>query len=160
MLQDISQFIFREAKLLDDRDYEAWLGLFEPDGLYVVPLAGEADGGRQAAIVRDNQAAREERVHHLQNHWFPAQQPPSRTLHFVSNVLGQESDGIWRVSTSQMIYETREGDWTQVGLGELRSIVARIDYQLRITPDGLRIREKRVLLLNAASWQQNLAFIY
>ncbi|MDX3904185.1 MAG: aromatic-ring-hydroxylating dioxygenase subunit beta [Pigmentiphaga sp.] len=160
MLQDISQFIFREAKLLDDRQYEAWLDLFEDDGMYVVPLTEEDRPGRQAAIVCDNKMAREERVHHLVHHWFPAQQPPSRTLHFISNVVGEEREGAWHVSTSQMIYEMRAGDWFQVGLGEVRPIVARVEYILPMSSQGFRIREKRILMLDRAGWQRNLAFIY
>ncbi|WP_296559182.1 aromatic-ring-hydroxylating dioxygenase subunit beta [Pigmentiphaga sp.] len=160
MLQDISQFVFREAKLLDDKQYEAWLALFDDDGLYVVPLTEEPRPGRQADIVNDNKAAREERVHHLMHHWFPAQQPPSRTRHFVSNVMAEERDGLWRVSTSQLIYETRAGDWFQVGLGEVRPIVAGVDYALREVERGFRICEKRIRLLDMAGWQANLAFIY
>lgn len=160
MLQDITQFIYREARLLDDRRFDDWLGLFDDDGLYIVPLVDQAQPGRQAAIVNDDRMAREERVYHLVNHWFPAQQPPSRTLHFVSNVVADERGGLWSVSSSQLIHEIRGGDWTQVGLGEKNAIAARVDYLLRRADGGFRIHEKRVHLLDRAGWQGNLAFIY
>jgi len=160
MLQDITQFIYREARLLDDRELEQWLQLFDDEGRYIVPLVDGGPPGRQGAIVNDDKLAREERVYHLLNHWFPAQQPPSRTLHFISNVVADEQGDGWCVSTSQLIHEIRDGDWTQVGLGEKNAIVARVDYLLRRGEGGLRIREKRVHLLDRGSWQGNLAFIY
>jgi len=160
MLQDITQFIYREARLLDDRRFDEWLALFDDDGIYIVPLTDEGQPGRQAAIVNDDKTAREERVYHLVNHWFPAQQPPSNTLHFVSNVVADEGGGLWRVSSSQLIHETRGGDWTQAGLGEKNAIVARVDHLLRRVDGGFRIHEKRVHLLDRAGWQGNLAFIY
>lgn len=160
MLQDITQFIYREARFLDDRAFEDWLGLFDDDGRYVVPLVENGQPGRQAAIVNDDKLAREERVYHMLNHWFPAQQPPSRTLHIVSNVVADADGDGWRVSSNQVIHEIRDGDWTQVGLGEKNAIVARVDYLLRRGEQGFRIREKRVHLLDRGSWQGNLAFIY
>ena len=36
-LQDAQQFLYREARALDDRDWDAWLALYAPDAEFWMP---------------------------------------------------------------------------------------------------------------------------
>jgi hypothetical protein len=38
LLQRVERFLFHEANLLDESRFEEWLGLFEPDAYYWMPI--------------------------------------------------------------------------------------------------------------------------
>lgn len=157
----IEDLVYREAELLDDLALTEWLSLFTGDGVYWVPIDPDQPRGQTSALIYDDTLAREERVHHLLNLTFPAQNPRSRTVHCVSNVrLVGEKDGLLEVRSSQVIYETRTGDYTQVGLGELSTYVATVHHQLRLVEGHLRIHRKTVLLIGRDMPLGNLTFIF
>jgi 3-phenylpropionate/cinnamic acid dioxygenase small subunit len=96
----------------------------------------------------------QERVFRLVNTKAPSQQPPSRTLHNISNVEVVDN---FDVLANLTIFEFRPGDPSQVGLGVQRVFAARAEYQL--TPDS-RIKQKKVWLLNRDAPHYNLTFIF
>jgi 3-phenylpropionate/cinnamic acid dioxygenase small subunit len=157
---DAEDFLAHEARLLDERRLVEWNALFTDDGLYWIPLDENASHATQASIVHDGPLRREERVHHLLNDWYPAQSPPSRTLHQITNVAVEADGAEWIVRSNQVIWEMRTGDFTQVGVGDLRPIVAFVDHRLRRVEGGLRIARKRILLLNRDGWLGNLTFLF
>ena len=157
---DAAALLFREARLLDQFRLDEWLQLFTADGLYWIPIDESKPPRRSASIVYDDAPSREERVHHLLHLPFPAQNPRSRTVHVVANIEVMESDaGVATVHSSQVIYETRTGDYTQIGLGELTTIVARVEHELRHGADGWRIALKKILLIDRDMPQGNLTFM-
>jgi ethylbenzene dioxygenase subunit beta len=156
---DVEDLLFREARLLDDLKLDEWLQLFTPDGLYWIPIDENAPVASQGAIIFDTPLRREERVHHLLHTSFPAQSPRSRTIHYVSNVMLESRDQDLIVTSSQVIYEMRTGDFAQRGIGDITPLVCRVDYVLRLTGGNLRIAEKKVLLINRDTWQGNLTII-
>lgn len=151
--------LFHEAALLDSRDLEAWSALFADDGVYWIPLDDSAPAGTSASIVYDTRLPREERVHHLLHNDFPAQSPRSRTLHFINNVRVTPHESGCTVTSNQVIYEMRTGDFKQVGIGELQPIVAEVEHAYRSTPSGWLIACKKILLINRDAWQGNLTFL-
>lgn len=162
LAHEVEQFLYREARLLDDQHLEAWLELFHPDGVYSIPIRDDAAGrGRHVSIVHDDALAREERVYHLLHVQFPAQRPRSRTVHVVSNVevLDREADGTL-VRSSQVVHEVRAGDFRQVGLGQPQQHVGRVEHELvRDLQGKLRIMQKKILLLDRDMPQGNMTFL-
>ena len=63
--QEAEDFLFEEARLLDERLFEAWLHLFTEDGLYWIPIVEDADPTTQTSILYDDSALLQMRVHHL-----------------------------------------------------------------------------------------------
>lgn len=157
---EVEEFLYCEAQLLDDVKLKEWSELFTADGIYWIPLDETQPISTCASIVYDTPLRREERVHHLLNHKFPAQSPRSRTVHMITNVRLVESEGgELTVQSNQTIYEMRTGDFRQVGIGEIQPLVARIEHLLRPDSDGYRIAQKKILLINRDTWQSNLTFI-
>jgi 3-phenylpropionate/cinnamic acid dioxygenase small subunit len=155
----VEQFLYHEAQLLDDWKLDDWLALFTSDGLYWVPINDSVPVARQGAIIYDPTLRREERVYHLLHTDFPAQTPRSRLVHVVSNVQVESDEEQLRVSSNQVVYEMRTGDFGQKGIGDITPIVSRVDYILHQTNGEFRIAEKKVLLINRDTWQGNLTFI-
>jgi ethylbenzene dioxygenase beta subunit len=161
---EAEQLLYREARLLDERRYAEWLELFTEDGLYWLPIhanGGEADPRTAISIVHDDAERRGERVFRALETPVLDQNPPSRTVHLVSNVEvepGEAGDGA-RVFCAQLIAEVRPGGPAQVGLNEPRSFAARCEYRLRREDGELRIALKKVALLESDQPIYNLTFI-
>lgn len=158
--KEVEALLYREARLLDDLQLTEWLDLFTEDGLYWIPMDENAPVARAASLVYDDRMRREERVHHLQHLPFPAQSPRSRTVHLVSNIEIENAGGdSIDVRSAQVIYEVRTGDFTQIGLGQVRPLVARAQHVLRRVDGQLKISLKKLLLIDRDMPQANLTFI-
>jgi 3-phenylpropionate/cinnamic acid dioxygenase small subunit len=159
--EEAEAFLYKEAELLDELRLEEWLRLFTPDGLYWVPIDDALATDQTASIVRDTTLRREERVFHLLHTRFPSQSPRSRTLHMVANVrIAENGPDIVRLVSNQVIYEVRTGDFRQVGLGIINTIVAKVEHVLERHEDDLKIALKKILLINRDMPQGNLTFLF
>ncbi len=158
-------FVHHEAALLDERRLEEWLALFAEDGRLWVPGRhddGELDPARQVSIIYDDVRRLRARVTRLLSGKEAAQDPPSRTIRAVTNLrlLGARDgvdsgpDGLVRVDSVQVIYETR-------GLAQAMLILpCKVCYTLREgEADGFEIVEKRVNLLEVHRHFDSLSFL-
>jgi ethylbenzene dioxygenase subunit beta len=145
LIREIEEFLFHEARLLDDRQFEDWAALFADDGVYWVPMReGQESPLVEHSIFYDDRALLDVRVRRLQHPETYAQQPASRTRHLVGNVvLDREADaaaGETHVRSSLVMFEYRQ-DIQRVFGAETRHRLRRVD-------DGFRIILKRVDLVN------------
>ena len=109
----VERFLYFESELLDDRRFEDWLALFCQDATYEVPLRMTRE--RQAPqlsergrLFADTKATLEVRVRRLLSEYAWAEQPPSRTRHFVSNVRVRLLDGgAVGVRSNVLVYRNR-----------------------------------------------------
>lgn len=97
---EVSQFLYREARLLDDERYEEWLGLMTDDVHYWMPgiqaryrkdKSPRLDPARMAFFDDDllNMRRRVTRFLHA-TAW--AEDPPTRSCHVISNVEVELTD--------------------------------------------------------------------
>ena len=159
---EAAQFLYLEAKLLDDARIREWHALFMGECRYWIPIDEDLPPTECAAIVNDNALGLEERVYHLLSTTFAAQLPKSRTLHFVANVMVDKeasTDERIVVHSYQLIIELRTGDYRQIGLGDQRSIATSMTHELARTADGLRIARKIIRLIDREMPQSNLTFL-
>jgi 3-phenylpropionate/cinnamic acid dioxygenase small subunit len=161
LLTEVSAFLSKEAKLLDDAKIREWHALFSDICHYWVPIDETLPRSKSASIINDDALALEERVYHVLETHFAAQTPKSRTLHFISNVLVEASNepDLVTVHSNQLIFELRTGDYRQVGLGDLRPIPTSMTHDLVKEADTFRIRRKIVYLIDREMPQSNLTFL-
>ncbi|WP_431112235.1 aromatic-ring-hydroxylating dioxygenase subunit beta [Variovorax paradoxus] len=140
--QDISQFLFHEARLLDEHRWDEWLRLFTPDGLYWVPLVhGQADHLNHASLFCENALLRSMRARRLEQARAYSQQPPTRTVHVLGNVsLESRTQGGCVVRSAFQLLEWRKT--------EQRAFGGSVLHTLRREGDAWRIEMKRVELVN------------
>jgi 3-phenylpropionate/cinnamic acid dioxygenase small subunit len=94
---EVTEFLYREADLLDERRYSEWLGLLADDYQYSVPLRmnvrhedvaerEQTREGQEICWFDEGKATVEQRVAQLATgqHW--AEEPVSRVTHLVTNV--------------------------------------------------------------------------
>ena len=156
---EAEDFLYREARLLDDKQLDEWLTLFTTDGLYWVPIDETKSRQESLSIIHDGPLRREERVHHLLRTTFASQSPPSRTVHMISNVeVGAEGAQVV-LRSNQVIYEIRAGDFRQTGLGQLRTLVATVEHRLQHEHGVFRIALKKIRLIDRDMFLGNLTFL-
>jgi 3-phenylpropionate/cinnamic acid dioxygenase small subunit len=158
--QEAEAFLFKEARLLDERRLEEWLELFTADGIFWIPIEDDADPGTQPSILFDDTMLRAQRVYQLLHTSHYCQMPPSRTIHMLSNIEVEEGAGPDEaiVRCNLVVFELRTGDHRQNGLGEYRSFAGRCEYRLR--RDGeWRIALRKVLLIDRDLPIYNLSFV-
>jgi benzoate/toluate 1,2-dioxygenase subunit beta len=91
----VEQFLYREARLADEGDYDTWEALWTDDALYWVPVAGEGDDPRlHMSVIYDNRSRISTRVKQLNTGKRYAQAPRSSLRRLLSNIefLGGRSN--------------------------------------------------------------------
>ena len=109
-----TQFLAREAKLLDECRFDEWATMIHDDIVYEVPLrqakmefADEFVSG--AFRLKDNKAIIQLRIERLRSGYAWAETPPSRTLRVVGSVLvgaSAHADDL-AVESALLIYRQR-----------------------------------------------------
>jgi benzoate/toluate 1,2-dioxygenase beta subunit len=85
--REIELFILREARLLDSGEFEAWLALYAPHGVYWMPSQpGQTDPKAVASIIYEDHAILAIRVRRLLEARALVLTPMPRTTHIVSNI--------------------------------------------------------------------------
>ena len=153
-MNDIEQFLFREARLADDGDYDGWESLWTDDGVYWIPANGDdIDPERQMSIVYDNRSRIALRVRQLKHDKRHSQNPRSRLRRLLANIEVLETDGNADVvvGANFIVYESRERGTTIWG--------GRNEYRLRQVDGQWRMARKKVMLVDNDRPLSTLAFL-
>ncbi|MCW2835025.1 MAG: aromatic-ring-hydroxylating dioxygenase, beta subunit [Nocardioides sp.] len=152
LLADVSDFLYREADLLDERRYTEWLDLLADDYRYTVPLRMNVPF--QDVVAREETKALTEvcwfdepkdtqvsRVMQLMTgvHW--AEEPVSRVSHLVTNLrLKRVALPEVEVSSRFLVYRNRVSDETDIMVGRRTDILRQVGEDWQVV--------KRTLLLD------------
>ncbi|MFM2043471.1 MAG: hypothetical protein RLY86_2047 [Pseudomonadota bacterium] len=150
----VADFLYREADLLDTGRYEDWAALFTADCLYWLPVDPAASHpDRCLSHIRDDRQLLDARVHRLHHPRGNAPEPIPRTVHMVTNVRAWAAEagteggpaGEIAATCTLLVSEFRPRGYVD----DRRLFAGRAVYRLLDGPDGLRIREKRVDLVDS-----------
>ena len=154
-VQEIEQWVYREARLADEGDYDAWEALWTDDGVYWIPANGDdIDPATQMSILFDNRSRIALRVRQLKHDKRHSQNPKSRLRRIMGNVeiLAGDGDGAdLVVGANFIVYESRDRGTTIWG--------GRSEYRLRRVDDQWRMAGKKVMLVDNDRPLSTLAFI-
>ena len=142
--QDLIDFVVREARLLDAKQYEEWNRLFTDDGFYWVPLVpDQEDGINHTSHMYEDKLLRDLRIERLKSPRAFSQQPPSRCHHLLQTPTVEEFDepGNRYVVRSEFHYTEAQGD-------EVQMYVGTCFHPLTAREGALKMTLKRVNLLN------------
>ena len=151
---EIARLLYREARLLDDRQYDAWLAVFASDCLYWIPRSTEpADPRTESGIYLDDRRRMADRVAMIRTGHLHAQTPPSRTRRMLTNIESWTgTDGAAIARANVVIWEYRKG--------QLRSHAGMQIYELvRDTAGAMVVATKIVSLLDCDGPQGNYSFM-
>ena len=138
---DITRFIYREARLLDEKRWDAWYELFTEDGHYWVPLTrNQPDADFHTSLAYEDKLLLRLRIERLRRR-PPSQHPESWSQHVLQAPEIEAAAGEnWQTRTAFHYAEAR-GDAMLTLTGVARHHLVRQD-------GALRIRLKQVELLN------------
>jgi benzoate/toluate 1,2-dioxygenase subunit beta len=158
----VEQFLYREARLADEGDYDAWEALWTDDALYWVPVGGEGgDPQQQMSVIYDNRNRIATRLKQLRTGKRYAQAPASNLRRLLPNIefLGgrKNSDGgvDLEVGANFLVVESRSRG--------MRLWAGRATYRLRRLEHGpgddLRLAYKKVVLVDNDQPLPTLGFL-
>jgi 3-phenylpropionate/cinnamic acid dioxygenase small subunit len=167
--QEIEEFLYREADLLDERRYEEWLALIADDVRYWMPMRrnvkfGEAEreftrAGQDINWFDEGKETLTRRVRQILTgmHW--AEEPVSRISHMVSNVrLLEVNPSISEphevaVRCRFLIYRNRVETETDILIGKREDLLRQAD-------GGWQIARRQIVLDQNVLLTKNLTFFF
>lgn len=138
----IENFLYREARLMDEHRYADWLALWDEDGIYWVPCnGGGKDPKNEIAIIYDNHSRLTDRIARFESGTVMMQNPPAAMRRLISNIeVGETAGHETAVMSNFLVVEAR-------GVQQILW-AGQSTYKLRATGNGLKICFKKVVLVN------------
>lgn len=138
----IQQFLYREARFMDEHRYADWLKLWEEDGVYWVPCNGAGgDPENEVSIIYDDYNRLTDRIARFASGTVMVQDPPTMMRRIISNIELTESFGRETTVLSNFLVVEVRGVQQILWAGQST-------HRLRDAGEGLRIAYKKVILAN------------
>ena len=157
-LREVEQFLYKEARLADQNDYDGWEALWTDDALYWVPVDGEGDHPRaNVSIIFDNRSRIRTRLKQVRTGKRYAQAPPSNLRRIIGNVelLGGRANAAGEVDleigANFIALESRPRRNELWG--------GRTTYRLRRVDGEIRLVYKKVVLVDNERAIPTLGFL-
>jgi len=147
-IEDLRQFLYREARFLDDKEWDNWLALYAPDVQFWMPAWDDddklvSDPAREVSLIYyPHKGGLEDRVFRIRTERSSATSlPEPRTSHNISNVEIIEQDE----STCKLRF-----NWLTLNFRykTTDTYFGTSYYTLDISGEAPLIKDKRVMLKN------------
>ena len=173
ILREVEQFLYREARLLDERRFHEWLELLTDDIRYWManrtnryPKSSKAiailDPDRyveddltkedELAILDETKQTLSQRVARLDTGMAWAEDPPSRSRHLITNIEVEPCDAASevRVHSNFMVYRSRAETEQDFYIGARRDVLRRVAGTWKIATRKI-ILDQNVLMAKNVS---------
>ena len=150
VLRQVEQFLYREARLLDSRQFRRWIDLLADDLRYWIPMRSnrysaasksisildgsryeEADLSKESdqAFMDEDKGSLRRRVDRLDTGMAWAEDPPSRTRHLISNVEVEpgERESEVKVYSNFIMYRSRGETEEDFYVGSREDVLRNVD---------------------------------
>jgi p-cumate 2,3-dioxygenase beta subunit len=140
--QEVEDFLYKEAYLLDEWELDEWLGLYAQDAEYLVPtndLGEAADPNNNLVYINHDFERLQALTVRLKDRRAHREYPWSNTRHLITNVrlMGMKDENLM-VTANFLVWRFRNKD-TEYFVGYYR-------YALRLVDGQLKIRSKHILM--------------
>lgn len=142
----VVRFLGQEAKLLDDKDWDAWLALYSPDVDYWVP-AWDSDGTlvtdptkHVSLIYYKNRGGLEDRVFRIRTGRSASSTPLARTSHQCQLIDLSEPGDVVLARTNWVVHSVTDH--------QVRTYFGTAHYTLKPHNDSWLIHAKKTIVLN------------
>ena len=142
--QQVEDFYYREAELLDERKLREWFDLLAEDIRYWMPIrhnrlerpesvAEELSKPGEAYYFDDDIKSLKIRVERAYSKIAWAEVPPSRTRHLITNVRVKKDDGNdIEVESNFLVYRTRMETDKDLFVGTRHDVLRRVNGSFKI----------------------------
>jgi 3-phenylpropionate/cinnamic acid dioxygenase small subunit len=161
--QEVEQFLYHEAAMLDNREFNEWYELLADDIHYYMPTrytrdrreaSTELSEADEVAMFDEDKESMGLRIRRLGTGMAWAEEPPSRTRHMVSNVQIHNTDvqDEYEIDCCFMVYRNRLERQTDTFVGARRDLLRRGDNAAGwMIAKRLMILDQSMLLANNVS---------
>ncbi len=150
--EKVENFLYREARLMDENRFMEWFEMFDDPCLYWIPANEEDyDPNTHASLFYGGRTIVNNHVIRLQEGKAFAQEPRSRMRRVVSNIEIEDSGGEVSVHANFIINEIRKH--------EQRYHTGRSHYKLAPANGSFKIKYKKAVLVSLDEAQDNLTFL-
>lgn len=139
--EQIEDFLYMEAALLDEGRLDEWAQLLTQDATYQVPSTDVLDGDATNSLflVADNRFRIDARVKRLQKEYCHVEFPRSRTSRHISNVrIVEQTDDSILVNANFVIYRMR--------YERMDTYVGKYEHRLVVQNGQLKIKDRKSIL--------------
>ena len=173
VIREVEQFLYREARLLDERRFHEWLELLTDDIHYWMgsrsnryPKSSKAisilDPDRyveddltkadELAILDEDKASLTSRVARLDTGMAWAEDPPSRTRHLITNIEVEQGDAAAEVKvySNFMVYRSRAETEQDFYVGARRDVLRRVAGAWKIAGRKITLDQNVLLAKNVS----------
>lgn len=160
----LRQFYTREARYLDDLQFDDWLAGFDESVRYWMPIVSNRIGrdvGKeltqpgQLAHFEDDHTSLTNRVKRLQTGRAWAETPPGRTNHMISNIeIMGAADDVLQVRSNFLIYRAHMETDQEIFSGTRKDRVRADDTT------GWKVLERVIVLDHAVLTQKSLGIFF
>jgi 3-phenylpropionate/cinnamic acid dioxygenase small subunit len=171
MVREVEQFLYREARLLDERRFHDWLELFTDDVRYWMPLRDnryprsskaikildpdryverELTAENELAYLDESKRTLVGRVACVDSGMAWAEDPPSRTRHLITNVevTPSATESEVEVYSNFLVYRSRAETEQELYVGARHDILRRVDGAWRIARRKIVLDQNVMLAKN------------
>ena len=176
VIREVEQFLYREARLLDERRFHAWLELFTDDVRYWMPGRSNRYPKVSKAIVildpdrySEEELTREDelaildetketlgrRIARLETGMAWAEDPPSRTRHLLSNIEVEPGDAAseLKVYANFLVYRSRSETEQDFYVGGRQDVLRQVD-------DVWKIARRKIILDQSVLLAKNVSIFF
>jgi 3-phenylpropionate/cinnamic acid dioxygenase small subunit len=140
----VEQFLYKQADLLDTKQWQKWIDLFTADGIYwMPPEASYKTWEGQPAIFAEDRNLMTVRMNRVLHPDAWSQRPLWGTNHIVSNV------SIQKISKSGDVEVRSRFHMLELRRDDVRHFAGSYTHQLKKTKSGFKIKLQRVDMTNA-----------
>jgi 3-phenylpropionate/cinnamic acid dioxygenase small subunit len=173
IIREVEQFLYREARLLDERRFHEWLELLTDDVRYWMPVRsnrypkaskaisildpdryaeGELAKEDELAILDETKETLARRVARLDTGMAWAEDPPSRTRHLIANIEVEpgESESVLKVSSNFIVYRNRGETEQDFYVGGRQDVLRKVNGTWNIAHRTI-VLDQNVLLAKNVS---------
>ena len=151
----LAQFLYHEARLLDEKRWDEWEALFVDEGEYWVPASrNQPDPINHVSIMYEKSLLRAVRLKRYRHPNAMSLQPEPFSVHLVSNVMLDDiaDDGVCIVNSRFIMLEHRRDVTNTYG--------GAYTHTLEPADDSFKIRMKKVELSNCDGVLDNVQLYF
>ena len=148
----VETFLYREARLMDNHQYDEWLSLWDDDATYWVPCNGDdIDPAQNVSVIYDRRGQLRSRIQRLkETSWLREQAPRLKRL--ISNIEIESATDSEVIVNSAFILTELHHQKQYLWAGSTTHTLVTI-------ANSFKIRSKKVVLLNNDEPLPNLLFL-
>src|SRR5574340_299196 len=137
------ELVWKEAQVLDAKDYKTWEGMYTDDARYVIPIDPDTDDFEASLnLVYDDQRMRHLRVERMVQGYSPSAVAAARTVRVVSRFTVEDvSDTSVTLRSAQILSAYKRNEFLTTG--------AELTHTITLDEDVDKIALKVIRLIDS-----------